>query len=349
MRTLKTALENGEFDRAYLFHGDDDYLKEEKVRAVIERATEASTREFNLEVRRGAETDAAALGLSLDALPVMAQRRVLIVRDVTLLRKDARATLDRYLARPADDVVLVLVAGGSTKPDSALLERSTAIEFRPLTEDELAKWVSHRVEELGSSITLHATGLLCSATGNDLALLAGELEKLRSFTDGGEIDEAAVGAVVGVHRGETLGDLLDAVGQRDGVAAIALLERVLSQPKTTAVSVVMALTTQTLAIGWAIAARGSGGRGFPQQHLERNFYNFLGENRSSMVGRPWNEAVKGWARAVHRWDDASIDRSLELLMTADASLKETRLSSEEQLLTTLLLAISTGTSRRSAA
>ena len=349
MRALKTALENGVFDRAYLFHGDDDYLKEEKVRAVIDRATEASTRDFNLEVRRGAEVDAVALGLSLDALPMMADRRVVIIRDVMLLRKDARATLDRYLERPAGDVVLVLVASGPAKPDSALLECSTAIEFRSLTEDELAKWVSHRVERLGMSITPYATGLLCSATGNDLALLAGEIEKLRSFTDGSEIDEEAVGAVVGVRRGETLGDLLDAVGERDSVAAIALLERVLSQPKTTAVSIVMALTTQMLAIGWAIAARGSSERGFPEQQLERRFYNFLGENRSSVVGRPWNEAVKGWSRAVHRWDDASIDRALELLMTADASLKETRLSSEEQLLTTLLLAISAGTSRRTAA
>jgi DNA polymerase-3 subunit delta len=349
MRALKTALEKGVFDRAYLFHGDDDYLKEEKIRAVIERATEASTRDFNLEVRRGAEVDAAALGLSLDALPVMAERRMVIIRDVTLLRKDARATLDRYLERPAGDVVLILVAGGSTKPDAALFERATALEFRPLTEDELAKWVFRRVVGLGTSITPHATSLLCGATGNDLALLAGEIEKLRNFTDGGEIDEAAVGAVVGVRRGETLGDLLDAVGQRDVATAVALLERVLSQPKITAVSIVMALTTQTLAIGWAVAAREPRGRGFPEQHLERNFYNFLGENRSSMVGRPWNEAVKGWARIVHHWDSASIDHSLELLMAADASLKETRVSSEAQLLTTLLLSISAGTSRREAA
>jgi DNA polymerase-3 subunit delta len=115
---------------------------------------------------------------------------------------------------------------------------------------------------------------------------------------------------------------------------------VLSQPKTTAVSIVMALTTQTLAIGWAIAAHGSRGRGSPQVHLERSFYNFLGENRSSVVGRPWNEAVKEWARITHHWDSASIDNSLLLLMAADASLKETRVSSDEQILRTLLLSIS---------
>lgn len=349
MRALKAALEKGAFDRVYLFHGDDDYLKDEKVRALIERATDAGTRDFNLEIWRGAETDAAALDLTFDALPMMAERRVVVIRDVTLLKKDARATLERYLEHPAADVVLVLIAGASAKAESILLERTTAIEFRPLTEDELTKWVSHHVASLGSHITPRAAELLCSATGNDLALLAGEMDKLWSYADGAEIDEAAVGAVVGVRRGETLGDLLDLVGQRDGAAAIALLGRVLAQPKTTGVSIVMALTTQTLAIGWAIAARGSPGRGLPQHHLEREFYNLLGENRSSVVGRPWNEAVRGWVRAIRHWDDASVDHALELLLAADASLKETRISSEEQLLTSLLLAMAAGNPKRVAA
>ena len=44
LRALKTALETREFDPTYLFHGDDDFLKEEKVRAVIESATDPATR-----------------------------------------------------------------------------------------------------------------------------------------------------------------------------------------------------------------------------------------------------------------------------------------------------------------
>ena len=50
MRALKSALEQRKFDRVYLFHGDDDYLKEEEIRALIDRATDPGTRDFNLEV-----------------------------------------------------------------------------------------------------------------------------------------------------------------------------------------------------------------------------------------------------------------------------------------------------------
>jgi DNA polymerase-3 subunit delta len=254
--------------------------------------------------------------------------------------------LAKYLERPAADTLLVLVAGTGTKPDAALLDAATSIDFRALNDSELAKWAAHHASTLGVTIDAHAAELLCSATGNDLALLSGEIDKLRSYTNGEAIDEAAIEAVVGVRHGETLGDLLDLVAQRNSVNAIALLERVLAQPKTTGVSIVMALTTQALAIGWLLAARD---RGLAQHQFERELFGLLKENPSSVAGRPWGEAVKAWVHALRRWDHAAVDRAISLLLAADLALKDTRISSEEQLLTSLLLAMTAGAERRAAA
>ena len=346
MRALKSALEQGTFDRVYLFHGDDDYLKEEKVRAVIDRATDPATRDFNLDVRRAAELDAGSLGLALDSLPMMAERRVVVVRDVTTLKKDARAVLTKYLERPAADTVLVLVAASGTKPDAPLMDAATVIDFRSLNEADLEKWAVLHASELGVTIEPAAVKLLCATTGNDLALLSGEIDKLRSYTNGAPIDEAAIEAIVGVRHGETLGDLLELVAQRKSAEAVALLGRVLAQPKMGGVPMVMALATQTLAIGWLLAARD---RGLAQHRFESELYGLLKENPSSMVGRPWGEAVKSWVHAVRHWDAASIDHAIALLAAADLALKDSKVSSEEQLLTSLLLAMSAGAPRRAAA
>jgi DNA polymerase-3 subunit delta len=346
MREFKAALERGNFDRAYLFHGDDDYLKEEKVRALIARATDPETRDFNLDVRRGGETDAAELSLTLDALPMMAERRVVVVREVTALKKDARAVLGKYLKNPAADTILLLVAGAGTKADAEMQANTTAVEFRSLTENEVLQWIAHTAGELGVTISAPAATLLAGATGNDLALLAGEMDKLRSFARGAEIDEAAVSAIVGAVRGETLADLLDCVAVRDAAGAIALIELVLLQPKTSGVSIVMALTTQTLAIGWALAARD---RGLAQHRLESELFGLLKENPSSLVGRPWGEGVKAWVRAMRHWDNAAIEQALKALLAADASLKDTRVSSDEQLLTSLILAMTAHAPHRAAA
>ena len=336
MRAFKLALEKRTFDRAYLFHGDNDYLKELKVRQLIDRATDEGTRDFNLDVRRGGDLDPRDLAQTLGSSPMMAERRVLVVRDAAAIKKDGRAVLIAYLKNPVPDIVLLLIAASGTKLDDRLLEATSALEFKQLREDDLLTWTTEHATILGARLTPEAVRLLCAATGNDLSLLAGELEKLRNYTGGDEITEAAVADVVGVQHGETTADLLDAVAERDGVRAEALVERVLTQAKTSAVSVLMAMITQILAIGWALAAREGG---LAQHQLEREFYGLLKENPSAVVGRPWSEGAKTWVRALPRWNAAAIDDALGRLMSAEATLKDTRISSEEHVLRTLVLAI----------
>ena len=54
-RDLRKGIQQRAFERAYYFYGDDEYLKDEMVRQVIETAVDPSTRDFNLDVRRGGE------------------------------------------------------------------------------------------------------------------------------------------------------------------------------------------------------------------------------------------------------------------------------------------------------
>ena len=343
MRALKQALEKRTFDRAYLFHGDDDFLKEEKVRALVDRATDAATREFNLDVRRGSEATVADVTQILGSAPMMAERRVLVIRDAAALKKDACAALLLWLSRATPDVLLLLVAGSGTKVDARLLAVASTIEFKHLSERDVVAWAREHAAARGARFMPGALELLVGATGNDLALLAGEVAKLLAYAGEDEISEGAVTDVVGVRRGATTADLLDAAAERDGARAAALVEPVLAQPKTSAVPVLMALTTQTLAIAWALAARANG---MAQHQLEREFFGLLKENPSAVVGRPWGEAVKTWVRALPRWDQSAADHALERLMATEAALKDTRISSDEQMLRTLVLAIGVRESRQ---
>jgi DNA polymerase-3 subunit delta len=344
-KTLHAALKKRVFDPVYFFFGEDDFLKDARTRELIEAAVDPSTRDFNLELRRGNELDAETLDALLSTPPMLAERRVVVVRDVDKLKKDARALLMRYLEHPATDLVLVLVAPSGAKADKPLAERSTAVEFALLTGDRLPKWVAHHAETvLGRPITTDAASLLVEAVGADLAQLAVELEKLASFTTD-TIDEHAVSEVVGVRRAESLGMFLDAVGAKDAAAALALLAGVLQQPKTSAVSIVMNLTTQTLAMAYGVAARDTG---TPPRALFNEYMALLKES-GAFPGRPWGEAVNAWTRNTDRWTAAELDAALGALLEADAALKETKLSSDEQLLTSLVLALcGAGSSRRAA-
>ena len=344
-RALKKAMQDGAFAPVYYFHGEDDFLKDEAVRRLVARAVDPATRDFNLEQRRGSELDAETLGSLLATPPMMAERRVVVVREVGALKKDARAALDRYLARPASDTVLVLVAPCGGKADKALCDRAAAVEFDPLKPDVLLKWIEQRAGELGATITPRAARLLQEAVGSDLAQLHAELDKLVSYTRGAAIDEAAVSDAVGVRHGETMADLLDRVAERDAPGALAVLPHVLQQPKTSAVTIVMALATQTLALAWGKAMRE---RGTPLNRLAGEYFAFLKEGSSSYTGRPWGEAASAWTRAVDRWTPAALDRALAVLLEADCALKESRVSSDEQVLTSLVLALCAADARAAA-
>lgn len=348
-RAFHKSIRERTFAPVYLVQGDDEYLKEDAVRQLIAAAVDPATRDFNLEMRRGGEIDAGALGSLLDTPPMMAERRVVVIRDFAAMKKDAKATLDRYLENPAPGTVLALVtAGDGAKVDKAIAAVALCVTFDPLSEDRVPKWIEHHVtSDLGTTITSGATALLHETVGNDLPALCAELDKLASYTAGGEIDERAVAAVVGVRRGETLGDLLDAVLERDAATALELLPHVLTQPKTSAVTVVMALGTQTLAVAWARALRD---RGTPMSQLYGELFDLLKQSGGAFTGRSWGDAVKAWTRAVERWTSPELDAALERLLEADAALKESRLSSDDQLLATLVLALcGAGSAARGAA
>ncbi|MEO5589698.1 MAG: hypothetical protein ABIS03_08940, partial [Gemmatimonadaceae bacterium] len=54
---------------------------------------------------------------------------------------------------------------------------------------------------------------------------------------------------------------------------------------------------------------------------------------------PWGSAASIWAGSIDAWSKASLDRALHALLETDTSLKETRVSSEEQMMANLILSM----------
>jgi len=347
LKTLRDVLKRRSFDGAYFITGEDDYQKDDAVKQLTEAALDPASRDFNLDTRRAAELDPETLGVLLSTPPMMAERRVIVLRDVNALKKDARRALDEYLSKPAPDLLLVMTAAAGTKPDTPLAASTTVLEFDYLTGDRIPRWIAHYATNgLGIRISEPAMELLQAAVGSDLHQLAGELDKLASYVQGrDEIGEDDIAAIVGVRRGETQADLLDAVADRNVSRSLELIPHVLAQPKTTAVSVVMALSTQMLAISWGRARLDEG---LSRGRLAQEYFDFLKET-GAFTGRSWGSATAVWARAAERWNREALDRALDSLLEADIALKESRVSSEEQLLATVVLSLCAADERNAAA
>lgn len=329
-------MREGTFESVYYFHGDDDFLKEALAREFIAAAVPVSARDFDCEVLRGAEASTEALETAFETPPILHERRLVVIRDVHALRRDARRVLSAYLKRPSRGTVVLLVQRAGDKPSAELRDAAVSVDFQPLAADRVPRWIGHFVtSELGTTIDREATALLQNTVGDDVPQLAAELEKLASHAQDGRITRADVEAVVGVRHVESLGAVLDAVAERDSVLATRLAGAVLAQPKTSLVSVLMALTTQTLALACGRAAMD---RGLPRAGLQAFFFAMLRESRV-FPGRAWGDAVGCWTRAVTRWSAAELDDGLRILLSADRGAKDVRITDDEHTLCTVLASL----------
>lgn len=345
-REFHAQVKTAQFAPVYLLGGGDEFRKDAALRLLLDAAVDPATRDFNLDLLRGAEASPEAIASCVQSPPMMAERRVVVLREVDALKKPARATLDAYLATPAADVVLVLVVSPGGKPDAALEKRAFTLTLDALSGTALEKWIrGHVTTTLGATITADAITLLLGAGERTSADFATELDKLASYARGGTIDAEAVEAIVGVRRGESLSDLLDAVAMRDGARARALVSTVLQQPKLAAVQIVSALGTQTAAIGWGCAMRASG---TPLNALAKQYFDLI-KQTGCYPYRAWGEATTAWTKAVPLWTVAEAEAGLAALLHADSMLKETTVSSDQQILETVVMQLAGAPAGRRAA
>lgn len=334
-------VKRGEIAPVYYLTGDADPLKDDLVATIVDAALEPTARDFNLDVRAAGDLDAATLQTLVDTVPVLASRRVVVIKALEQWRKNARTweALRQYLSRPSPSTVLILVHGAGEPPDAALARAGTHVDVAVPGPEGLRRWVAGRARRIGIQIDSQAIEHLVRAVGPDLAHLGTELEKLGAAV-GAErpVTAAEVAQLVGVNRGETVEDWVDAVVARDGVRALQLTDVVLPQAGVTAVRMLIALGTELVGVRLARALADGGLAG---ARLERALFDQIRRLRP-VGGRNWEAQARAWASAAPRWTAPELDQAIRAAYEADRALKSTTVSDDRGTLRSLLLSLSVG-------
>jgi DNA polymerase-3 subunit delta len=226
-KKLAKDCDRGELHPVYFFYGGEELLKEEAVQSLIQRLVPPELRDFNLDILYGDETDAAQVIDRVSALPMMAERRVVVVRMVNQLATADKKQLLEHLSTPFPHTCLILTAPevDDRKGFYRSLEGVAChVNFHSLTEQETSTWVRQRALEYGRSMAPEAVQVLCDSIGEGLIALDNEIKKLVLYVGDREtVEPEDVGAVVGELRARTVFELCDAIGSRDLRKAMNLL------------------------------------------------------------------------------------------------------------------------------
>lgn len=334
------SLPKGDLAPAYYFHGPEDLLKDEALRALLDRVLDPSLRDFNLDQQGAGQLDADTLFALCTTLPMMADRRVVVVREVEALKRrpKVRGALLEYLARPAPDTVLVLIQGANeASEDKEIARLAVAVACEPLPEDRVLKWLERRARGRGLQLPEDAARHLVRAVGGELAPLAAEVDKLAALPADEPLTVERVGELVGVRHGETIFDWRDAVMEDRVAPAVGLIGRLLDQPGNSGVKLAAVLGTTLVGVG---VARSYLDRRLRGRALDEAVFRAI--QRCRVFGLlSWSEEKTRWIRWAPTWPAERVTGALRAVLAADTALKGTSISDERGILTDLVLRMAT--------
>ncbi len=310
---------------AFFLFGDDRFRKEEEGRALVEWHLDPATRDFNFDLLRGAEVSVETLASILATPPMMAEWRVVLLRDVEALASNSRArdVLLETVKAPPPGLALILLAaipkGSAAKFYKELRRFARSVEFPEVGPNDVPGWVvDWAASKHGREITEEAARALGAGVGTDLGILAQELEKLTSLVEEGKpIGIEAVRAAGTLIPSEDRWVWMDRVGRREFGDALEGLEVLVSQGES-GVSLTIGLATHLIRVA---VARTSGARAL-----------------ESALPHPQKFLVPRLVEQAKRWSVEELENAILGLRRVDRLLKSSSLS-DDQILEEWLLGL----------
>jgi DNA polymerase-3 subunit delta len=228
----------------YVFHGPDEFQRTEALNKLKAQMGDPGLAELNTSVMDGEGLSLGQLQEVCDALPFMSDRRLVIVHNYLTrlgagkgeVERAALESLAAYLPGMSSSVRLIFVERATlprSHPILKLAEKHEAGQvhtFEGPGRGELIGWIAERVTARGAAIERPAADALGMAVGDDLRLLNSEIEKLITYV-GGEraISPADVELMVPYAGAANVFVMVDAIGRRDGRAALGMLHKLLDE------------------------------------------------------------------------------------------------------------------------
>ncbi|CAN5767250.1 DNA polymerase III subunit delta [soil metagenome] len=310
---------------AFFFLGDEAFLREEAVDRVVDAYLDPTTRDFNLDQLRGDDADAESLASILSTPPMMAEWRVMVLRDAQALTQKARDVVESVATAPPPGLAFVITAvipgGSKAKFYPALKKAACSVEFAAIDPLDAPGWLIEQAQ------TAHRIGLapdaaraLVAALGTDLRMLSGELEKLATFADGrAQLTVEDVRALTGAIPRYDRWEWFDLIGERKFAEALRQLPVLLAAGES-GVGLIIGMSAQLLRIG-LVCAGGSAA-------LEREL-------------KPYQRWLsKRIVPQARRWSVDEVDRGLTEMLRTDRLLKSASLT-DRQAMEELLLRLHT--------
>ncbi|MGH9076364.1 MAG: DNA polymerase III subunit delta [Acidimicrobiales bacterium] len=217
------------YGAAWIVEGNDAVLVAERARALVSEILDGADPALCVE-EFGPDADLATVVDACRTVPMFADRRVVVLRDLGERLADEVAPLVAYLADPSPSAALVVVPGAGRPPASlvAAFKAHARVVSTTVSARDAREWVRGRVARSPVGLDKAAETLVAEHLGEDISRLPALLAVLAAaYPAGGTLGAADVEPYLGEAGSVVAWDLTDALDRGDAEAALTTLHRLL--------------------------------------------------------------------------------------------------------------------------
>ena len=213
----------GKFDPIYLLYGEEEYFIDDLVSFAERQILDEGEKAFNQIVLYGKEIGYQNILDNAYQFPMMANRRVVIVKELQEMRDIDGLSV--YFENPAEQTVLVL-AHKHKKLDKrrkiwkTAVAKSTSFESKKVYDNKIPAFISKQLGAMGINIEPHAADMMGTYLGNDLSKVMNEINKLAiSKEKGSTVTKDDVHEQIGISKEFNVFEFQNALGKKDSLAS----------------------------------------------------------------------------------------------------------------------------------
>ena len=232
---LHQEIQQGKIVPVYYLHGEETWFID-KIVAILDeegRILTAAEQAFNREVFYGPETQVNKVIGSCRSFPVMAERRLVILKEAHRMGKSDLEKLADYVRNPVPSTVLVLIfkdrkAGLPKAAVTALQKQGVDFHSKKLYERDIQQWISSHVKTAGYEMDPGIPAILTTNLGTNIPLIENELTKMfisLQATKQKQLTQPFVYEMINVDKEFNVFELINALSQRNGYRAHMIIDR----------------------------------------------------------------------------------------------------------------------------